>query len=383
MLPSLWWWITLYLLQSFVVHSNYNYSFVNDSWPFDYELRVSENGITDIINAFASELDAYVLGTKIPAISSPGIDTQPSYFTAFGHDELSIDFQEEQQTVMIELKNVTGSLHKFDFVAKQPGIFTTVKCKGSTEPSFSNWSFYLSAQLTVNESCLMDVVVDDDALQISQGQVDFDYDFEDNICDSMIKAFSFAFNLEQEVIDDFIYQLPTLIVKVLKQEIERLLPNTQNFQTSTLGVSSNGQNIGICYLYIDIMNNADLVFGIDFLFNDTISSNMTSISQRLQTVSSEYEIGGDISVEVYILIAIIILGLLIGMCCMSIILLCSGQLEYIACSCCSIATKIQQYNNELVPTNTPIAVELTDCTKSSGNNLTNTHTIASSSDLMF
>jgi len=296
----------------------------------DYQIRISQDGVNGLLKGYSGEIKQSLLETTLPAISSEGIDTQPSYFDHFHHNDVSIEFNPENQSIVLTLGNISGSIHSFDFVAKQHGLFTEVKCKGSTQPSFKDWRFEFLTKLSIVDQCELQFQIDEDSVRIDKGTQDFAYSFEDPLCESMVDVFDLLFNVKEEVVNDFVQQIPTLMIDVIKYELDRLLPDAHFFNTQSLGVTqtANQSLIGLCYNLAIIDEDNNLFIGIDFIYNEvktpTSNSNATA---KPSVLSSEYAVNGDISVESWILLGIMVAGLLIGNCCTVCFLKCSGRLK--------------------------------------------------------
>lgn len=228
-------------------------------------IKISEPAINRLMPVFTPIFSTVIMDVEIPSISSSGLDTQPSYFDSFEHDDLVFVFNETDNSLLVEVSGVSGSINAFDFVAKQSGIFTEMKCRGNTAPQFTNWTFSLQFQLLINGSCQLEIMIDDDAIEIIPGDLSLNFEFENGLCNTVMDTVEKSVDLEAEVSDLMVNQLPPMMSRMLKREVDAMLPSADLFEHQDFGLQSNG-TIDICYM-LTYMEEDRLIMGIDFVFD--------------------------------------------------------------------------------------------------------------------
>ena len=82
-----------------------------------------------ILRRLSSKISQNVL--QIPSISSPVLDTEPTQFSVFEFGDLILDIDADSQSLVLSIPSLNASLFEFDFVLKQRGLFSNLRCQGS------------------------------------------------------------------------------------------------------------------------------------------------------------------------------------------------------------------------------------------------------------
>lgn len=261
----------------------------------DYEIIATGFAVNELVDYLTPDIEAIMIGANIPgfdeSIEVPGIDdagiqTTNAQITKLSIGNMTVYFDDDDQLIYLTMFDVTGHLSAMDIkvgaTLKVPVVGKEkLYCNGYATPTFKHWNmeFAVDIQL-VNDSCAFELDMNKHSIQIEDDVLNLHDHWDEADCDLVIDALDAIGILDELVSEEIVNLMPKMIVDLLDDEMQKILPKTQDVNLAKLGVE---ESVSVCYENVSIIGDS-MEIGVSMEFGNDSFSDLPQKKHMLEEV---------------------------------------------------------------------------------------------------